>query len=99
MNLAHNARQPTAHQPYSQTQELLCPIHTYVTIMRASIPPKGHIHKAITSYTCVHDDNAHQQPAKEAYLLPIVRRAVLAPFPEDWAVGHDQLGELYYYNK
>lgn len=23
----------------------------------------------------------------------------MAPFPEDWAVGHDQMGEVYYYNK
>ena len=23
----------------------------------------------------------------------------MAPFPEDWAIGHDQMGEVYYYNK
>lgn len=33
------------------------------------------------------------------YLLPIVKRAVTAPFPEDWSVGHDQMGEVYYFNK
>jgi len=39
------------------------------------------------------------KPDKETYLLPIVKRAVLAPFPEDWMVGYDQMGEVYYYNK
>lgn len=38
-------------------------------------------------------------PSKEFYLLPTVKRAVAAPFPSDWAVGHDQQGEVYYYNK
>ena len=26
-------------------------------------------------------------PDQEFYLLPVVRRAVVAPFPQDWAVG------------
>lgn len=26
-------------------------------------------------------------PDREFYLLTVVRRAVVAPFPEDWAVG------------
>lgn len=36
---------------------------------------------------------------KEFYLLPVVRRAVVAPFPRDWDVGHDRLGKIYYFNK
>lgn len=38
-------------------------------------------------------------PNREFYLLPVVRRAVVAPFPQDWAVGADRLGNSYYYNK
>ena len=38
-------------------------------------------------------------PDWEFYLLPVVRRAVISPFPQDWAVGVDRLGQQYYYNK
>ena len=38
-------------------------------------------------------------PAREFYLLPVVRRAVVAPFPDDWAVGVDRVGVQYCYNK
>jgi hypothetical protein len=38
-------------------------------------------------------------PFREFYLLTVVRRAVIAPFPHDWAVGEDRLGNPYYYNK
>ena len=34
----------------------------------------------------------------EYYLLPLVRKAITTPFPQDWAVGVDRTGETYYYN-
>eukprot|EP00291_Cryptomonas_curvata_P026806 CAMPEP_0172168654 /NCGR_PEP_ID=MMETSP1050-20130122/10268_1 /TAXON_ID=233186 /ORGANISM="Cryptomonas curvata, Strain CCAP979/52" /LENGTH=334 /DNA_ID=CAMNT_0012839621 /DNA_START=320 /DNA_END=1321 /DNA_ORIENTATION=- len=35
---------------------------------------------------------------REFYLLNLVRKAVIAPFPQDWSVGVDRNGETYYYN-
>jgi hypothetical protein len=35
---------------------------------------------------------------QEFYLLNLVRKAVIAPFPQDWSVGVDRNGETYYYN-
>mmetsp|Transcript_35052 Transcript_35052/g.109532 ORF Transcript_35052/g.109532 Transcript_35052/m.109532 type:complete len:596 (-) Transcript_35052:477-2264(-) len=36
---------------------------------------------------------------KEFYLLPIVRKAIVAPFPVDWEISRDQYGKVYYHNK
>ena len=35
---------------------------------------------------------------RDFYLLPLVRKAILAPFPQDWSFAVDQKGETYYYN-
>eukprot|EP00960_Hanusia_phi_P038624 753522-Hanusia_phi.AAC.1 len=36
---------------------------------------------------------------KEFYLLPIVRKAIVAPFPVDWEISKDRYGKVYYHNK
>lgn len=36
-------------------------------------------------------------PDREFYLLAVVRRAVVAPFPEDWAVGAPEMRRVAFF--
>jgi len=66
----------------------------------------GHVPRAVIKFQPASPGQVLEMAAflgvdsgREFYLLPTVKRAVAAPFPSDWAVGEDQNGEVYYYNK